>query len=92
MENKEKLVITAKEAEKATIYGVKIATPVYIQCCLLCKNTRKLPEGTQYCSTPWVCDECKEAIAFIKDFKASANKTNLRVPSQGLPKVEIMPL
>jgi prefoldin subunit 5 len=22
-----------------------------------------------YCTSPWVCDDCKEAIAFLKDFK-----------------------
>jgi hypothetical protein len=66
MEKQEKLIITAKEPEKATIHVAKIATPIYSQRCLLCKNTRPLPEGMHYCSTPWVCDECKEAIAFIK--------------------------
>ena len=92
MENKEKLAISAKEAETATMYVTEITTPIYCQCCLLCENTRDLPEGMRYCSTPWVCDECKEAVAFIKDFKDSMNKTNLRDPSQGPHKVEIIPL
>jgi hypothetical protein len=38
----------------------------YRQHCLLFENTRELPEGMRYCNTPWVCDECREAIAFIK--------------------------
>jgi hypothetical protein len=63
---KEKVFITAKEAEKAPIRVAKIVTPSYSQRCLLCENTRKLPEGMHYCNTPWVCDECKEAIAFAK--------------------------
>jgi hypothetical protein len=80
MENKEKLVITTKEAKEATIHVAKIATPIYSQSCLLCENIRNLPEGMHYCNAPWVCDECKEAIAFVKEFKAGikevpANKT-----------------
>lgn len=63
---KEKVTIEATEPIVATI-------PVcdFIQCnvcqrCMLCENTRKLP-GYSYSYSPWVCDECKKAIAFIKD-------------------------
>ena len=41
----------------------------YSQQCLCCDNTRRLPEGMTYCHTPWMCDDCKEAIAFLKDFR-----------------------
>jgi hypothetical protein len=34
---------------------------------MLCENTREVPSSRQYC-LPWVCDECKEAIVFLKDF------------------------
>ena len=72
------------------VLTAKFIEPKYSQPCLLCENTREIPHPMCY-SYPWVCDECKEAIAFIKDFKASVNN-NPRVPSQGLPKVEIIPL
>ena len=46
----------------------------YSQSCLCCENTRRLPEGMTYSRTPWVCDECKEAIAFLKEFKKEYSK------------------
>jgi hypothetical protein len=46
-----------------------IAKIFYAQQCLCCENTRRLPEGMTYCHTSWVCDECKEAIAFVKELK-----------------------
>ncbi len=46
----------------------------YSQQCLLCENTHRLPEGMTYCHTPWVCDECKETMAFLKDFMKSCDK------------------
>jgi hypothetical protein len=42
------------------------------QFCMLCENTREVPHG--YGNHPWICDECKEAIAFIKDFMKSCAK------------------
>lgn len=51
-----------------------VAKIFYSQQCLLCENTRRLPEGMHYCRTPWVCDECKEAIAFLKDFIKNCDK------------------
>ena len=53
----------------ATIHTTTGSTIYYSQRCLLCDNTRRLPEGMTYCTSPWVCDDCKEAIAFLKDFK-----------------------
>lgn len=41
----------------------------FSQQCLCCNNTRRLPEGMTYCSTPWVCDECRDAIDFLKFLK-----------------------
>jgi hypothetical protein len=66
MEKQEKVVIEATEPEVATITVRDFISIRYCQSCLLCENTRELPEGMHYCNTPWVCDECKEAIAFIK--------------------------
>jgi hypothetical protein len=38
------------------------------QCCLLCDNTREIPDAS-WGRYPWVCDECIEAIAFVKGLK-----------------------
>ena len=58
------------EATEKILHGVaNIVDKRYSQQCLLCENTRDLPEGMQYCITPWVCDECKEAIAYLKTIK-----------------------
>lgn len=70
----------------------KMSAIRYSQRCLLCENTKDLPEGMHYCTTPWICDECKEAIAFIKDFKASVQQSSSNTQYQRLPKVEIVPL
>lgn len=55
--------------EKTTVINTSISEIRYSQCCLTCDNTRTLPKGMTYCNTPWVCDECKEAIAFLKELK-----------------------
>jgi hypothetical protein len=61
-------------AEQILTGTTKISAISFSQQCLLCENTRSLPEGMHYCRTPWVCDECKEAIVFVKDFMKSCNK------------------
>lgn len=59
-------------AAKQILSGTANITAIsYSQQCLLCENTRGLPEGMCYCNTPWVCNECKEAIAFVKDLRNS---------------------
>ena len=77
-------------AEQILNGTVNISAISYSQECLLCENTRSLPEGMHYCKTPWVCDECKEVIAFMKDLKASIE----RQPSsdQRSSKIEVIPL
>lgn len=92
MEKQGKGAVNATEPRVATIQIDSHPHVTVCQCCLLCNNSRPFVNGYPPGPSPWVCDECKEAIAFIKDFKASTNKTNLRVLSQGLPKVEIIPL
>lgn len=52
---------------KHEIITAEIAPIRACQSCMLCENTRELPVGMHYCNTPWVCDECKKAIAFIKE-------------------------
>lgn len=69
MENKEKQVINATEP-RTTVIPVTSCTPIpAYQRCLLCENTREVPYSYSN-HYPWVCDECREAIAFIKEFKA----------------------
>ena len=46
----------------------------YSQQCLCCDNTRRLPEGMTYYHDSWMCDDCKEAIAFLKDFRKEYTK------------------
>lgn len=69
-----------------------IAPIKYSQVCLLCENTRELPEGMHYCSTPWVCDECIEAIAFLKEFMKSCNIAQDMLNEMDNPRENIHPL
>lgn len=61
-------------AEQILNGTINITATRYSQPCLLCENTRDLPEGMHYCNTPWICDECKEAIAFVKDLRNSVKE------------------
>ena len=91
----EKRKVTTEVTEpRTTFIPVDSCTPITIhQSCLLCNNSRPFINGCPPGPSPWVCNECKEAIAFIKDFKASVVKQpSAEVPSQGLPKVGIIPL
>lgn len=63
---KRKVTIEATEPEVATRIVHDFISVRYSQQCLLCENTTPLPEGMHYCSTPWVCADCREAIAFVK--------------------------
>ena len=60
-----------KQVEAVTIPTAKI---VAVQCCMLCSNSRELPDGMSYSHYPWVCDDCKEAISYIKFLKQYDNK------------------
>ena len=48
------------------IASIQVETACYVQQCMLCDNTRNLG-GAWHCSSPWVCNECKEAIAYAKE-------------------------
>lgn len=63
-------------AEQILNGTINITAIRYSQPCLLCENTRDLPEGMHYCNTPWICDECKEAIAFVKDLRNSTKEVS----------------
>lgn len=49
----------------------------FSQGCISCENTRRLPEGMTYCNTPWMCDECREAIAYLKQLKVESKRDPL---------------
>ena len=51
------------------IINVTVSPIRYSQSCLFCENSRTLPEGMSYCHVPYICDECKEAMAFLKELK-----------------------
>lgn len=84
MENKEKQVINAAEPRTTFIPVESYSNITYCQRCLLCENTRSLPVGMHYCNTPWVCDECREAIAFVKEFRAGIKE----VPADKTKEIE----
>ena len=71
---------------------IHTSTGYYSQSCLLCDNTRRLPEGMTYCLTPWVCDEYKEAMAFLKDFIKSCDKARDLLNEMENPRENIHPL
>ena len=51
----------------------KISYTFLAQQCLCCENTREVPYGFSGYNQ-FVCDECREAIAFLKDFMKSCDK------------------
>lgn len=78
--------------ETATIHTHTGSKIFYSQQCLCCDNTRQLPEGMTYCSTPWICEECKEAIAFLKDFMKSCDKAKEMLKEMEEPSKNVHPL
>jgi hypothetical protein len=76
MENKEKQVINATEPKTTFIPIESRAHITMCQCCLLCENTREFINGYPPGPSPWVCDECREAIAFVKDLRNSAKEVS----------------
>lgn len=64
----EKREVTIEATESRTAF-IPVESRAYItmcQCCLLCENTREFINGYLPGPSPWVCDECREAIAFVK--------------------------
>lgn len=76
MENKEKVVISTTEPRTTFIPIESHPHITRCQCCLLCENTREFINGYPPGPSPWVCDECKEVIAFVKDFRNSAKEVS----------------
>ena len=60
------------------------------QSCMLCENTREVPHG--YGSYPWICDECREAMTFLKDFMKSCSKATEMLKEMEKPNENVHPL
>ena len=71
---------------------VPVAKIVAVQRCMLCENSRELPDNMSYSHYPWVCNECKEAIAFVKDFMKSCDKAKEMLDEMRDPTKNIYPL
>ena len=64
---KDKVIISASEPSVATIsINNHVSAGTLCQCCLLCDSTRPFINGYPPGPSPWVCDDCKDAIAFTK--------------------------
>ena len=72
--------------ERTTAIQVHLA-----QRCLCCENTREVPRGFSGYNQ-FVCDECKEAIAFLKDFIKSCNKASELLKEMEEPSKNVHPL
>ena len=69
---KEIVAATAAEPEDPLGWGVKvadysIATISLEQKCLLCDNTRGLPAYMSHNISPYICEECQEAMTYVKE-------------------------
>ena len=85
MENKEKQVISATEP-RTTFIPIESHSHITVcQRCLLCENTREFVNGYPPGPSPWVCDECLEAIAFVKELKAGIKE----VPADKAKEIEV---
>ena len=68
----------------------KFIEPKYSQPCLLCDNAREISYNPMHTLYPWVCDECKGAMVYIKEFKKTldellpAPNNNFEEPSKNV--------
>jgi len=67
---KDRVLISATEPRTTFIPVESRPHITMCQCCLLCENTREFINGYPPGPSPWVCDECREAIAFVKEVRA----------------------
>ena len=80
------------EERTTRIATVSTSKIFYSQQCLCCENTRRLPEGMTYSHTQWICDECKEAMVFLKGFIKSCTKAQDMLKEMENPSENIHPL
>ena len=69
----EQKIETRLNIDPDKVMTAKFIEQKWSQPCLLCDNSREVPHPS-YCSYPWICDECKEAMAFLKSFIKSCNE------------------
>ena len=76
-------ITTRLDIDPTEVKTLEIGPMKAMQGCLLCDNVREVPYGygNYY---PWVCEECKEAIAFVKEFKAGIKE----VPADKIKEIE----
>ena len=79
----EQKIETRLDIDPDKVRTAKFVAPRYSQPCMLCDNTREIPHPMHY-HYPWVCDECKEAIAFVKEFRAGIKE----VPADKAKEIE----
>jgi len=79
------------KTEQTTIHDVTyhtVGTYKILQKCLICEQTQTAEYDPEIHSDAryllFICDECKEAIAFIKDLKASVKE----VPASQAKEIE----
>jgi hypothetical protein len=81
---KRKVTIEATETRTTFIPIESRAHITMCQCCLLCDNSRPFINGYPPGPSPWVCDECREAIALVKEFRAGIKE----VPADKAKEIE----
>ena len=88
----EEKIETRLTVDPSKVMTAKFIEPKYSQPCLLCNNTRELPYNPMHSIYPWICDECKEAIAFLKDFIKQATVAKDMLAEMEEPHENIHPL
>ena len=69
----EEKIETRLNSDPDKVMTVECIKPKYSQPCLLCDNTREIPHPRCY-SYPWVCDECRGAMVYLKEFKKTLDE------------------
>ena len=64
--------------------GLVVGPSTICQNCIICNSLIEFQEGTRSYNKVYVCDECKEAIAFIKEFRAGIKE----VPADKTKEIE----
>lgn len=61
-------ITTKLDIDPTEVRTLEIGPIKSMQGCLLCDNVREVPYGYDN-YYPWVCEECREAIAYLKTIK-----------------------
>jgi len=72
------------ECKSAKATGLVVGPSTICQNCIICDSLLEFQEGTRPYNKVYICDECKEAIAFIKEFKAGIKE----VPADKTKEIE----